>query len=107
MDGAQWRARASAMRGGWLTLALDGCNVSIHIGSSSSIDIDAVRNRLLKSLTKSQAVLTQLQVLSLSTHHTPLLFTRDARRQNSTATLLATLLQQLCSRYWHHQHLVL
>ncbi len=60
--------------GGWLTLALDGCDISIDIGSSSNIsnttaaattttiDAAAVRARLAKSLSKSQAILSQLQV---------------------------------------------
>ena len=73
--------------GGWLTLALDGCDISIDIGSSSSIsdtaaataatsiDVAAVRARLAKSLSKSQAILSQLQVShpfnpSLSKCHT-------------------------------------
>ena len=59
--------------GGWLTLALEGCSVSIDIGSCSSgasVDAAAVRDRLTKSLTKSRAILSQLQestVVSLNT----------------------------------------
>jgi len=66
--------RRGGGRGGWLILALDGCDISIDIGISSNtnnktsaattttIDVAAVHARLAKSLSKSQAILSQLQV---------------------------------------------
>lgn len=73
MQEAELRLQSGGRRGGWLTLALEGCSVSVDIGScssSASVDAAAVRDRLTKSLTKSRAILSQLQestVVSLNT----------------------------------------
>jgi hypothetical protein len=70
-------------RNGWLTLSLDGCSMSIDIGSSGGgggsssssssssdiIDVAAVRARLVKLLTKSNAILAQLQASCYHIHH--------------------------------------
>ena len=71
---AEWSLQSGGRRSGWLTLALEGCSVSIDIGSCSSganIDTAAVRARLTKSLTKSRAILSQLQESTHASLNTP------------------------------------